>query len=159
MEFDLTRLNSNIDEFIDINVLYSFSKEEISGTDLISLDNVLIKGSISKDSINNFIIDVNVSGIMVLPCSITLKPVDYPFNIDINGNIEEILKEMDENSKNIVNSIDILPIIWENILMEIPSKVTSSDISSVKLEGNGWKVITESEETENPELAKLKDLL
>lgn len=159
MEFDLKRLISNIDDYIDIDIKYDFSKDEIAGTDLLKLDDVSIKGSITKDSIDGFLLDVNVSGIMVLPCSITLKPVDYPFNISINGNIEEMLKEMDENSKKIVNSIDIFPIIWENILMEIPSKVTSSDIDDIKLEGEGWKVITNEEGRENPELAKLKDLL
>ena len=70
-----------------------------------------------------------------------------------------MLKEMDENSKKIINSIDILPIIWENILMEIPSKVTSPDADTAKLSGKGWKVVTDEEKSVNPELAKLKDLL
>lgn len=159
MEFDLTKLNSNLEEQIDIDLNYNFSKEQLEGTDLISLDNVLIKGNISKDSLNEFIIDVNVSGKMVLPCSITLKPVDYSFSIDINGNLDEMFKEIDENSQKIVNTIDIFPIIWENILMEIPSKVTSLDADKAKLEGDGWKLVTEEEKMENPELAKLKDLL
>lgn len=159
MEFDLTKLNSNIEDYIDVDLDYSFSKEELAGTDLISLDNVKIKGSISKDSIDEFVIDVNVKGTMVLPCSITLKPVDVPFDINISGNLEEMLKEIDENAKKIVNSIDIFPIIWENILMEIPTKVTSSDASDVKLSGDGWKFVTKEEGSTNPELAKLKDLL
>lgn len=159
MEFDLTKLNSNIIEYLPIDLVYSFSKEQLAGTDLISLDNVKINGSISKDSIGNFIIDVNIDGVMVLPCSVTLKPVSYPFSTNVSGNMEEMLKEIDENAKKIINSIDIFPIIWENILMEMPSKVTSPDISNVKLEGEGWKLVTEEEESTNPELAKLKDLL
>ena len=159
MEFDLTKLNSNIEDYIDININYSFSKEELEGTDLISLDDVSITGSISKDSIDNFIIDANVKGTMVLPCSVTLEPVSYPFNINISGNLEEMVQEIDENAKKIIDSIDIFPIIWENILMEIPSKVTSPKASNIKLEGDGWKMITEEEGSTNPELAKLKDLL
>ena len=40
-------------------------------------------------------------------------------------------------------------------------KVVSDEAKDVRLEGNGWKLITEKEEEEeiNPELAKLKDLL
>ena len=39
-------------------------------------------------------------------------------------------------------------------------KVVSKDLSDMKTEGNGWKLITEKENTYiNPELAKLKDLL
>ena len=159
MEFDLTKLNSNIIDHIDIDINHSFSKEELEGTDLISLDDVNISGVISKDSIDEFVIDANIKGIMILPCSVTLKPVSYPFNININGNLEEMMKEIDENAKKIINSIDIFPIIWENILMEIPSKVTSPEASFAKLEGDGWKLITEEEGSANPELAKLKDLL
>ena len=159
MEFDLTKLNSNIEEYIPIDLVYSFSKEELEGTDIISLDNVKINGSISKDSIGDFIIDATIEGVMVLPCSITLEPVSYKFSTNISGNMEEMLQEIDENAKKIINSIDIFPIIWENILMEMPSKVTSDSASKVKLEGEGWKLVTEEEGSTNPELAKLKDLL
>lgn len=43
--------------------------------------------------------------------------------------------------------------------MEIPMRVVSPDASLEKVEGNGWKLVTEDSEFENPELAKLKDLL
>lgn len=158
MEFDLRRLISNIDESVDIDTTYSFSKEELEGTDVMELNNVSINGEITKDAIDDFTIYLSISGTMVLPCSLTLKPVDYPFNININGNLQEMLDEINENSKKIVNSIDILPIIWENILMEIPSKVTSEEASSMKVEGEGWKFVTEEEKKGNPELEKLKDL-
>lgn len=159
MEFDLRRLISNIDESVDIDTTYSFSKEELEGTDVMELNNVSINGEITKDAIDDFAIYLSISGTMVLPCSLTLKPVDYPFNINISGNLQEMLDEINENSKKIVNSIDILPIIWENILMEIPSKVTSEEASSMKAEGEGWKFVTEEEKKGNPELEKLKDLL
>lgn len=157
MEIDLIRLINNIDDYVDIDLKYSF-KDELKGTDIISLDDVNINGTITKDSLDGFLLDINVEGVMVLPCSLTLKPVPYPFNINIQGNIDEMLQEMDENAKKIINTIDILPIIWENILMEIPSKVVSPD-ASIKKEGEGWRMITGEEESENPELAKLKDLL
>jgi uncharacterized metal-binding protein YceD (DUF177 family) len=45
--------------------------------------------------------------------------------------------------------------------MEIPMRIVNEDIHDAKLEGDGWKVITEKDdnETVNPELLKLKDLL
>ena len=44
--------------------------------------------------------------------------------------------------------------------MEIPMKVTSPDVTSVKTEGEGWKFVTEeNEEIKNPALEQLKDLL
>ena len=50
---------------------------------------------------------------MILPCAITLKPVDYHFSTEITGNIEDLYEEIDKNLKKSENSIDILPIIWE----------------------------------------------
>ena len=96
---------------------------------------------------------------MVLPCAITLEPVNYPFSVKISGNLEEMLEEINENSKKIENSIDIFPIIWENILMEIPMKVVSEKAKDIKLEGDGWRLITDEKREEiNPEFAKLNQL-
>ncbi|MBR1377305.1 MAG: DUF177 domain-containing protein [Bacilli bacterium] len=159
MEFDLKRLLNNIDKEILIDKTYSFDKEELKGTDIINLDNVSIKGNITKNNLNNLIINLEIKGIMVLPCSLTLVPVDYPFDINVDGNLEEMLEDLEEIDKKIENSLDILPIIWENILMEIPSKVVSPDAKDIELSGDGWKLIKEEEKRENPELAKLKDLL
>ena len=159
MEIDITRLKSDIDEFIDVDLDYSFSKKELEGTDLLELNNVKIKGIISKDTLDNYSIDLNVDGVMVLPCAITLEPVNYPFSVKISGNLEEMLEEINENSKKIENSIDIFPIIWENILMEIPMKVVSEKAKDIKLEGDGWRLITDEKREEiNPEFAKLNQL-
>ena len=162
MEYNLLRLKNDLDEFIPIDESYSFSKEELKGTDVISLDDVKISGEITKDAIDNLYLNIEVKGILVLPCAITLKPVNYPFDIKIEGNIDELVGENEKSVKKDENTLDILPIIWENILMEIPMRVVSEDAEEElsNLEGNGWKVITEDSDGEiNPELAKLKDLL
>lgn len=158
MNIDITRLKSGIDSQVEIDMLYSFDKEMLKKTDIISLDNISVKGYITSNSIDDYDLDVNVDGIMVLPSSLTLEPTDYKFSIKIEGNIDELLKEINETLKKNQNTIDILPIIWENILMEIPIKVVSDDISDVKTKGDGWELITD-EEVVNPSLAKLKDLL
>lgn len=158
MNIDITRLKSGIDSQVEIDMLYSFDKEMLKKTDIISLDNISVKGYITSNSIDDYDLDVNVDGIMVLPSSLTLEPTDYKFSIKIEGNIDELLKEINEILKKNQNTIDILPIIWENILMEIPIKVVSDDISDVKTKGDGWELITD-EEVVNPSLAKLKDLL
>ena len=159
MEFDLTRLLSNIDDEVLVDNTCSFTEEELKNTGIIKLDDVKVKGKINKDSLNNINIDINISGVMVLPCALTLEPVDYKFSTNVVGNVEEMLEDLDKFSKKIQNSIDILPIIWENILMEIPSRVVSPNAKDMKMSGDGWKIIEDEEVFENPELAKLKDLL
>ena len=159
MEFDLIRLKSNIDEYIDIDLSYSFDNSYLEKTDLISLNNVKVKGEITKNSLNDLVINVNVEGVMVLPCAITLEPVDYPFSFEINDEIYKLLSEIDENYKKDENTLDILPIIWENILMEIPARVVKKDADTSNLKGDGWEFVTGDRKTTNPELEKLKDLL
>ena len=159
MNIDITRLKSGIDSQVEIDMLYSFDKEMLKKTDIISLDNVSVKGYITSNSIDDYDLDVNVDGIMVLPSSLTLEPTDYKFSIKIEGNIDELLKEINETLKKNQNTIDILPIIWENILMEIPIRVVGDKNQNLRMEGDGWKLITEEEKKLHPELQTLKDLL
>ena len=145
MIIDLTRLNNGVVEYIDINEIFSIDEKKLAESEIISLKDTKVVGTISSEG-NDHYIECSINGIMVVPCSMTLKPVDYPFNIKVEGIIEELFEEIGENVKNNQNTIDILPIIWENILMEIPMRVVNSDISSMKKEGKGWKLIDEDEE-------------
>lgn len=160
MEFDIIRLNNNIDKFIPINETYSFTLDELSGTDLLKLNDVKIEGELFKNSLGNIELNVDVEGVMVLPCALTLKPVDYPFAITISGEIDELMENFEENERNFKNTIDILPIIWENILMEIPMRVVSEEAKNqdINMSGDGWKFVTEEEDQKSP-LSELMDYL
>ena len=160
MKFDLTRLNNNIDKIIPISETYSFKLDELKGTDLLKLDDVKVEGELFKNSLGNIELNVDVEGTMVLPCAITLKPVDYPFAITISGELSELFEEFDENQRNFQNTIDILPIIWENILMEIPMRVVSEEArnSDINMSGDGWKFVTEEEEHLS-QLSELMDMI
>lgn len=157
MNIDLTRLFSRIDKEVSVDEIYSFT--ELEGTGVTSIDNVSIKGYIKLNALSEPYLNLDIEGVMVIPCAITLKPVEYPFSIKIEGDLEEIADDNSEKYINSKNSLDILPIIWENILMEIPMRVVSEGADDVALEGDGWKFITGNEKVENSELSKLKDLL
>lgn len=157
MIIDLIKLKSKIVEEIDIDEIVKFDSEKLKKAGIIELKDTRITGTITEQ--DGYYLNARIYGSMVLPCSITLKPTDYTFDFEIDGNIQEMLEEMGENDKNLENSIDILPIIWENILMEIPMRIVNEDVHNAKLKGEGWKVVTEDEPSVNPELQKLKDLL
>lgn len=161
MNIDITALKNGTVKYISFDEEANIDKEMFDKNDLLDLKDVRVAGTISLDTLHEYQISISISGIMVLPCAITLKPVDFPFNVEVNGNINELLEEIDENHKKSENSIDILPIIWENILMEIPLRVVSEDAQNITMAGEGWKLITEyeSKSETNPELEKLKDLL
>lgn len=157
--FDLTRLKNKVENQIVIEMDYQIDDDLLSTTDIISPFSIHMNGVITRDPIDGFWLDVRVSGEMILPCSVTLEPVVVPIQIQIVGNLDELSEEALENHKKIENSIDILPIIWENIVIEIPMKVTSPNAYSKKVKGEGWEFVTEKREQANPALAKLKDLL
>ena len=149
MEFDLNILN--VKDQIDINEKISFPKEDLNKAGILDLNEVNIKGILD----NEYNLHLNIQGKMILPCNLTLEPVDYPFDITLDENMTELIK----NSKKTQKTIDILPIIWENILMEIPMKIVSPKAKNMKTKGEGWELITDSEDKGNHSLAKLKDLL
>lgn len=160
LEIDLLRLKNGLIDHIDIDEILSFDAETLKDTTILQLEKVHVKGFITRSRDDSYDLSLLVEGVMVLPCSLTLKPTPYSFSISIEDNLLTLLGEIDENVKKIENSIDILPIIWENILMEIPIRVVNEDTSSMKMEGEGWKFITEDDKKEvmNSEFAKLKDL-
>ena len=157
MIIDILKLKNYIESSVVIDSNVDIDKSMLKGTDLLDIRDVFVSGDLFFDSMDDVCINLSVSGVMVLECAITLVPVDYPFNFSINGKITDFLEDF---NKNIQNSIDILPIIWENILMEIPMRVVSPDAEIDSLEGDGWRFVTEGEHNSvNPELEKLKDLL
>ena len=159
MEIDLLKLKNDLIDQVDIDETLSFQKEDLKNTTILELKNVHVRGMITR-STDHYNLSLIIDGVMILPCALTLKPTSHAFTISIEDDLLTLFKEIDENIKKIENTIDILPIIWENILMEIPIKVVNDDVSSMKIEGDGWKFITDEETKEvvNSEFEKLKDL-
>lgn len=129
----------NLRDIETFDFTYSFNEEQLKQANLLKLDNVSIKGFVKKNSLNLIDINMEINGVMILPCALTLKPVEYPFNIKIEDGLDKILEEIGEKA---VNSLDIFPIVWENILLEIPSKVVADEVNT-SISGDGWKLITE----------------
>ena len=158
MKIDLLRLKNNVEKNIQIKEKLEFTKEHLENTDILELKDVQAEWELTKDSMDDINIYLKVSGKMYLPCALTLESVEHKFEFTIDDKLENVLEEV-KNDKKIENTIDILPIIWENILMEIPMRVVSPNAKPEILKGDGWQFVTEQKGNVNPELEKLKDLL
>ena len=156
MNIDLSKLLYDQTDEIVIDEVIDIPKEYLTN-DIKDISKVAVNGNITNDGYM-LSLDLNIKCTLTLICSISLKDVKYEINTDIE---EEISEDSDENMKILNNSIDLLPIIWQNILMEIPIKVVSPDIEEKNVYGNGWKFITDEEEDNeiDPRLSKLKDFL
>ena len=160
MNVDITSLKLNHEDYIEVNEEVIVSSDILKNTDIIELKDTYAKGNIYPYGENDYELNFVIEGKMVLPCSITLKPVEHKFSTEFSGIYTEMMMEIENFSKKIENSLDIFPIIWENILMEIPIKVTCPEATNLKLSGDGWKLVTEESVGEtNSAFDKLKDLL
>ena len=124
MFINLEELNSNVKDEILISSEVNFDKDLLSNSSIKDLKDVFVNGKIYKDASNEFVIEATVEGKMIIEDSISLEDVTYPFLINIDENIEEILQK-DKNT------IDIIPILWQNIVLEVPLRYTEvKDLSS-----------------------------
>lgn len=159
MKIDLSKVtyddNVLIDEIVKLDPVY------YENTDVRKLSDVKVTGSIDQNEDATYSLNINVIGEMILPCSISLVDVEYPFNIEINEIIDINDEESEDYLKIIDNTIDIMPIVWQNIVVEIPLRVVSPNLGDTKLEGDGWKLLTEEEKMKelDPRFDKLRDLL
>ena len=161
LKIDVSQMSYDEDNEILIEDSVTFDKNIFEGTDIRALSEVKVKGKISLEEGPTYSVILNAVGEMTLPCSISLEDVIYPFNIEIGEIIDPNDEESEDYLKIIDNTIDIMPIIWQNIVVEIPMKVVSPDLANVKLEGDGWKLLTEEEKMKelDPRFDKLRDLL
>ena len=139
MKIDILNVLTRVEEKIEFHEKISYDEKQLQSVGILALKDAYVSGKIYLDSEDCIMIECLIRGIMILPCSITLEPVEYPFDIRVEDDLFALLEEITENSKKNQNTIDISPIIWENILMEIPMKVISEKAKNISLEGNGWK--------------------
>ena len=137
MQIDLSKLIYQdkilIDETID------YSKEYLENTDIISLDNVKVQGSIYVDYEKNNVIELNVVGTMILTDAITTDPVPYDFTIEIAENLENSLK-----------TLDLIEFLWHYIVLEIPIRYSTSDAQELKDKYANVYLEEEVREVNNP---------
>lgn len=145
MLLDLTKLQNRKENELVFNDVITLDKSIYENTDIRELSPLDVSINIHRFNDFEYNMDLYIKGTMILPCSITLKDVIYPFEIKTEVKLTNNTENDEEYVKIIQNNIDIIPIIWQNIVLEIPLKVTSEDISDSIQSGDGWKLIREDE--------------
>ena len=151
MEIDISKLYNHTLSTIDIEKEVVIPEEYFKNTDILGLKNVIFKGNIQNLE-EVFNLKGVVTGIMVLEDNISLDKIDYEFSAEIDEEIEENV----ENSSNI---LDITDVLWQNILLEVPLKLTNVT-NFDEYHGDGWKLVSEDsiENTNNP-FKELEEML
>ncbi|UAC49292.1 YceD family protein [Bacillus aquiflavi] len=106
---------------------------------------------------------LHLKGYLILPCSRTLVDVKYP--IDVQTTETFLLSDLDYEQEEEVylvkgDVIDLMPVIIEILLLEVPMQVFSENVNdedAAPQSGEDWEVIQEKtkKETVDPRLAEL----
>ena len=149
MEIDISSLNLNSDIEIDSNVIIPI--ELLKNSEIKELKKLHFKGNL-KDEEEYFLLVGKLEGTMTILDSINLEPINYDFNCEIE-------EEIEENSEKSSNILDITDILWQNIILEVPLKLTN--VSNFdEYHGDGWKLVSEdSKEITNNPFKELEEML
>lgn len=154
MIYNLNELNIKKEILINSEVFIDNSIDKR----IFGLNNAFVKGNIYKDVAGDVILKCKFTGNMLIEDSITLDKIPYEFSIDIEENLEYI-KENYENcyDKN-KNTLDLIKVLWQNIVLEVPISYTK--VIDANLKGNGWELNSQEENMGiDPRLKKLEELL
>ena len=137
MVINLDEIFANIKDAIILDEDVTFDSEKYHLPEIKDLKSIHLKGQVELDENEEVILTGVLSGTMTILDSISLDEVNYDFETELEENLEEII----ENDK---NSIDIIDVLWQNIVLEVPLRYTEvTDYS--KYSGDGWRLISEEE--------------
>ncbi|NLW15149.1 MAG: DUF177 domain-containing protein [Erysipelothrix sp.] len=133
----------------------------------LEIKDIYVEGSGFYDSkTSEFIVGLDIECVVIVPCAISLVPVE----IEVNGKLSESFvffpERLPEDDREVLwvesDELDMWPLIWSEILSEIPLRVVDPTLEAYPT-GNGWAVLTEEdyqkekEQEIDPRLAKLMD--
>ena len=153
MYIDLAKVDEN---GVVIDDVVSFGDEYLKKTSIQKLDNVKVKGRAYYSVTNEIVFDCHVEGKMILLDAMDLEPVEYPFSFEISEVLSENAQEINKNE---LKTLDIMDILWQNIVLEVPISFRANPDKKYKMSGEGWELVDEENEKIDPRLAPLLELL
>ncbi|USK71540.1 YceD family protein [Peribacillus asahii] len=165
MKWTISQLQKIRDKHLQIDEIVDVTDIKERDPQIRDVSPMKVTGRADIDS-TKVTFHLHLSGKFILPCSRTLVDVNYP--IDIETTETFLFKtagiEYDGDDVTIVEGdvVDLLPVIKENLLLEIPMQVFCEDVNleeAAPQSGNDWTVISEEENKQkvDPRFAKLAD--
>ena len=139
MKIDLRKLYAL--KQLNINADIDLSNCDYSKMNIKEIKSMNITGDARINYEDNIELELDIKGEIIMPCAITLEDVLVPINAHIS---EEIL----ENTLGNDFFLDLFDILWENIVLEVPIRVTKPGAKLESQKGNGWEIVSEYLEEE-----------
>lgn len=154
MNIDLENVFINNTTF-DMNVI--FPSSYYNKTSILKMDPIHFQGKIYEDDNQDYHLSFTLEGNIYLADARTLEEVPYPISCNFDEKIAEDSEFCGRFLKNNQNTLDILSILWENIVLEIPISYTLSEEDLSKEISDAKSLDTDDEI--DPRLAPLLGLL
>ena len=138
MEIEVYKFNMNNRVEIDSDVNFP---EDYDMGDIKSLKNVHVSGVLAIGEDDELDYNLEISGTMVLEDSVTLEETEYSFLSEAEDSAGNYEKYLNKNR----NLLDILPILWENIVSEVPIQIKKEGSTLQNVSGNGWEFESNNE--------------
>ena len=124
--------------------------DKIQGSDIIEITPVEVVGDYEIYDNIEYVFYMDIKCTLTMACAITLEPVE----VDLDFSVEEVFTEDKEDDFNTIDgiTIDLLPIIWSNIILEKPMRVVK-DNADYDFESEN----VELDDNINEAFSKLKD--
>ena len=128
------------DETIDFGPEIFAKMNQIRG-----LQDVTVSGNVHYDTASERVFaDLDIEGVMIVPCSITLEDVEYDFHTK-SLEVFSFDKVDDEDVHEVKGDVvELLPVVFQLILMEVPLKVVKKGLKQYP-KGDGWEVVKEED--------------
>ncbi len=139
----------------------SIDKSYYGTTKIVDISDIDLSFAISRNLSQEDILFLKARGELYLVDAKTLQVVSYPFQVEFEEKIDENNDFFAKNLENSKNTLDIIEILWENIVLEIPISYSTSEEALKPDTLDGWTVAKEGEKKEevDPRLAPLLGLL
>ncbi|MEG0823534.1 MAG: YceD family protein [Erysipelotrichaceae bacterium] len=165
MKYSKCELIQSENSTIFFDELITFEPETFAKLNsLRGLHDVTVSGNVHYDSTSDLVYaDLEVEGVMIVPCSITLEDVEYDFHTK-SLEVFSFDKSNKDEDVHIAKGdvVELLPVVFQLIILEIPLKVVKPGLNDYP-KGNGWEVVKEEDYIKeksddiDPRLAKLKE--
>lgn len=118
---------------LDVNEKIVIPKEMYEKSGVRRISDVSVEGRVFVNYEDEIELDLNLKGKLIMPCAVSLEDVSVPFDTKATDVIDE---------KMIKNEfyLDLLDILWENIVLEIPIRVVKEGVFYEATSGEGWSL-------------------
>lgn len=130
MKWSLQQLNKFRYQEYSFDANFDFTEEIKPIDDILGISEVKVHGVLNVLEINTFEFNLQINCTLILEDARTLDPVDYVIELDVNETFSVDDNGNDEIRIIETNTVDLRPIIWENILLEKPIRIVKEESPS-----------------------------